>query len=71
MLKNVKVPVKEVAQKDEAVLASVQKVTEELGDSGRILRLASGTEPLVRVMVEKCDKYVDKVIDVMKERLVE
>ncbi|ETP72722.1 phosphoglucosamine mutase [Lachnospiraceae bacterium JC7] len=73
VLKNVKVLDKETAQKDEAVLAAVDKVTAELGADGRILLRASGTEPLVRVMVEadtveKCDKYVDQVIDVMKER---
>lgn len=73
VLKNVKVLDKETAQKDEAVVAAVEKVTEELGTSGRILLRASGTEPLVRVMVEadtveKCHKYVDQVIDVMKER---
>lgn len=73
VLKNVKVLDKETAQKDEAVVAAVEKVTQELGSDGRILLRASGTEPLVRVMVEadtveKCNKYVDQVIDVMKEQ---
>ena len=73
VLKNVKVLDKETAQKNEAVVAAVEKVTSELGTDGRILLRASGTEPLVRVMVEadtvqKCNKYVDQVIDVMKEQ---
>ena len=55
---------------------AVQEVTEALGNDGRILLRASGTEPLVRVMVEadtqeKCERYVDQVIAVMnKEGLV-
>ena len=62
---------KKAAQDDAAVQAEVAKVTESLGDDGRILLRQSGTEPVVRVMVEApsleiCEKYVDQVIQVMK-----
>ena len=71
VLKNVKVKDKKAAQDDPAVQAEVAKVTESLGNDGRILLRQSGTEPVVRVMVEAssleiCEKYVDQVIEVMK-----
>ncbi len=71
VLKNVKVKDKKAAQDDPAVQAEVEKVTESLGNDGRILLRQSGTEPVVRVMVEAssleiCEKYVDQVIEVMK-----
>ena len=71
VLKNVKVKDKKAAQDDAAVQAEVAKVTESLGGDGRILLRQSGTEPVVRVMVEApsleiCEKYVDQVIQVMK-----
>lgn len=71
VLKNVRVHDKQTAQDDAQVQAEVARVTEALGSDGRILLRQSGTEPVVRVMVEAptealCEKYVDQVIDVMK-----
>ena len=73
VLKNVRVKDKKQAQDDEAVQAEVAKVAESLGTDGRILLRQSGTEPVVRVMVEApdldtCGRFVDQVIDVMKKQ---
>lgn len=51
-LVNIKVADKQVAMADEEVLAECKKVEDTLGNAGRILLRASGTENLVRVMVE-------------------
>lgn len=71
VLKNVKVTDKEVAQSNTAVLAAVDAVSKRLGNDGRILVRASGTEPLIRVMVEAgdmdtCNACVEEVLSVMK-----
>lgn len=72
-LKNIKVISKPEARADEAVQAEVAKVAEALGDDGRILLRESGTEPVIRVMVEAktdllAEKYVDQVIEVIKRK---
>ena len=73
MLKNIRVTDKTQAQNDPEVKAAVAKAAAELGDSGRILLRESGTEPLVRVMVEAestetCERIVDKIIALIKAR---
>ena len=73
VLKNVRVTDKTAAQNDPAVQAMVAQVTQELGDTGRILVRESGTEPVLRVMVEapeveSCQKYVDGVVEVIQEK---
>ena len=73
VLKNIRVNDKTAAQNDPDVQKAVAAAAEALGDTGRILVRESGTEPLVRVMVEaeskeECEKYVDSVIDVIKAK---
>ena len=70
VLTNVRVTDKKAAQDDADVQAAVKKVTEELGDTGRILVRESGTEPVVVMVVEWWkvnQKYVDMVVNVIKE----
>ena len=66
LLKNVRVADKKTAREDCDVQAAVKKVEAALGDTGRILVRESGTEPVIRVMVEAesdaiCQTYVDQV----------
>lgn len=73
VLENVRVLDKTAAQEDPDVKAAVKAVEEALGDTGRILVRESGTEPLLRVMVEAeteecCRKYVDQVVSVVKAK---
>ena len=73
VLKNIRVKSKPEAQNDADVQAEIAKVAEELGDNGRILVRESGTEPVIRVMVEaptheECEKYVNQVIEVIKNK---
>ena len=73
VLENVRVTDKKAAQNDPAVQEAVSKVAEALGDTGRILVRESGTESVVRVMVEApdhntCQKYVDEVVNVICEK---
>ncbi|MCQ2252373.1 MAG: phosphoglucosamine mutase, partial [Bacteroidales bacterium] len=73
VLKNIRVKSKPEAQNDPDVQEAVSGVAEALGDDGRILVRESGTEPVIRVMVEagsleECEKYVDSVIEVIKNK---
>lgn len=73
LLKNVRVADKKAVRDNEAVQAKAAWVGEQLGDNGRILVRESGTEPVIRVMVEAesdeiCAKYVGEVVKVMKEQ---
>ena len=73
VLKNVRVKDKEAAQADRDVQAEVQMVSDALGDTGRILVRPSGTEPLIRVMVEAptdeiCGKYVAQVVEMIEKK---
>ena len=76
LLKNVHVADKKTARENPEVVKTVDAVAEALGDDGRILVRESGTEPVIRVMVEAatdelCEKYVAQVIDVIeKEGLI-
>lgn len=73
VLENVRVADKKAAQADVEVRAAIKEVEETLGDKGRILVRESGTEPVVRVMVEAetteiCQEMVNKVVEVMKRK---
>jgi phosphoglucosamine mutase len=73
VLKNVRVKSKPEARNDPVVQAAVEEVAEKLGTTGRILVRESGTEPVIRVMVEApskklCQEYVEYVVDVICTR---
>lgn len=73
VLVNVRVKDKPQARNDTDVIAAIDNAEKELGSSGRILVRESGTEPVIRVMVEAssydiCQKYVDSVVNIIKEK---
>lgn len=70
LLKNIKVYNKKAAGEDLKVAEAVESVSKELGREGRVLVRESGTEPVIRVMIEAksnelCNKYADRVIEVL------
>lgn len=78
LLKNVVVNDKDETLECSEVKAAVAEIEEKLGTEGRVLLRKSGTEPVLRVMVEAqshetCEKCVDYIIDAMRKcgRLVE
>lgn len=76
LLKNVRVSDLDAVMNDEQVLAAKDEITSELGDEGRILLRKSGTEPVIRVMVEAgsdelCAKYVDQTVKVIRNEFPE
>ena len=73
LLKNVRESDKKTARENAEVIKAVEAVTEALGNDGRILVRESGTEPVIRVMVEAstdelCEKYVNQVVEVMHQQ---
>ena len=72
VLKNVVVTDKDETLNCQLVKDAVKKAEEEMGDNGRVLLRKSGTEPLLRVMVEassygECEEKVDAIIDAMRQ----
>lgn len=72
LLVNVKVTDKDMIMNNEKVMAVSKKVSDALSNEGRLLLRPSGTEPLIRVMVEAktdelCRKYADEVVHVIQE----
>lgn len=70
VLKNLKVPDRTTVMKDPAVLAAVKNINEKLDGNGRILLRESGTEPVIRIMVEsptkaECDKYIEQMVSLL------
>ncbi len=73
VLENVRVADKAAVREDAEVQSAVAEITKELGNDGRILLRESGTEPVMRVMVEAgdtqtCRKYVDRVVGLIKAK---
>ena len=73
VLKNVRVSDKKTVAEDAEIQAKVQEVSEKLGTDGRILLRESGTEPVIRVMVEAsaeeiCSQFVDEIVEMIQKK---
>ena len=73
IIRSIRVSDKNAIMKDGALLAEVKAASDEIGTSGRILLRPSGTENLIRLMIEhknpdKCKQYVDKLVKIIEER---
>lgn len=73
VLRNLCVHSKPAAQNDADVQEAVQRINRELGDEGRLLMRESGTEPVIRVMVEAssnaiCEKYADEIVRILQTK---
>jgi phosphoglucosamine mutase len=72
LLKNVRVVDKRAVAQDANIQQKVKEINQELGDEGRILLRESGTEPVIRIMVEAddkslCQKYINDVYALIKK----
>ena len=71
--RNVRVTSKAAAVNDPEVQAKYKEISDEIGEEGRILLRESGTEPVIRIMVEYptvegCEDYIEKLFVVLKKR---
>ena len=72
-IKNIRVKDKNQTVNDEVVLQSVKEVDALIAGNGRVLLRQSGTEPVIRIMIEaesmeKCQDYAQMIAEVVKER---
>lgn len=72
-LANVHVADKTLVMEDEDILSAISSITSKLEGNGRILVRESGTEPLIRVMVEAesedtCKRYVEEIVELLKKK---
>ncbi len=73
LLENVRVESKEAVMNDPDIMKLKDEISNELGTDGRLLLRQSGTEPVIRVMVEAetdelCSKYVNRMVDLIKTK---